>query len=193
MDPFESLNKSRSQALWFFILLPRCKPVMEKLIMMSIKSQALEVNLASYHVDVSIDERYLVLREIMHKYHGLMERFDTFLKELSHPYKNWRFIVKEARTFSLDYFRQLQNHEKGPDAAELYAHIFSSAVKASSSREVKTDAADNLLLFLSKIATFPCSPGSLIMPAMISGAFRTIIFLSLLTVTIPWKTSPPVS
>ena len=62
---------------------------MEKLIMMSIKSQALEVNLASYHVDVSIDERYLVLREIMHKYHGLMERFDTFLKELSHPYKNW--------------------------------------------------------------------------------------------------------
>jgi pyruvate,orthophosphate dikinase len=125
---------------------------MEKLIMMSIKSQALEVNLASYHVDVSIDERYLVLREIMHKYHGLMERFDTFLKELSHPYKNWRFIVKEARTFSLDYFRQLQNHEKGPDAAELYAHIFSSAVKASSSREVKTDAADNLLLFLSKIA-----------------------------------------
>ena len=120
--------------------------------MTTIKSQALEVNLASYHVDVAIDERYLVLREVMSKYHGLMDRFDTFLKELSHPYKNWQFIVKEARTFSLDYFRQLQNHEKGPVAAELYAHIFSSAVKASNSPEVKTDAADNLLLFLTKIA-----------------------------------------
>ncbi len=120
--------------------------------MMTIKSQALEVNLASYHVDVSIDERYLVLREIMGKYHGLMDRLDTFLKELSHPYKNWQFIVKEARTFSLDYFRQIQSHEKGPAAADLYAHIFSSAVKASSNQEVKTDAADNLLLFLSKLA-----------------------------------------
>jgi len=117
-----------------------------------IKSKALEVNLASYHVDVAIDERYLVLRDVMSKYHGLMERFDTFLKELSHPYKNWQFIVKEARTFSLDYFRQLQNHDKGPAAAELYAGIFSSAVKASSSKEVKNEAADNLLLFLTKIS-----------------------------------------
>lgn len=119
---------------------------------MTIKSQALEVNLASYHVDVSIDERYLVLREIMSKYHGLMDRLDTFLKELSHPYKNWQFIVKEARTFSLDYFRQLQNHENGPAAADLYARIFSSAIKAANNLEVKIDAADNLLLFLSKLA-----------------------------------------
>jgi len=120
--------------------------------MMTIKSKALEVNLASYHVDVSIDERYLVLREVMDKYRGLMDRFDTFLKELSHPYKNWQFIVKEARTFSLDYFHQLQIHAKGPAAAEIYVRIFSSAVKAAADPEVKKDAADNLLLLLTKIA-----------------------------------------
>ncbi|MDY6823850.1 MAG: PEP/pyruvate-binding domain-containing protein [Thermodesulfobacteriota bacterium] len=120
---------------------------------MSVKSKALEVNLADYHVDVSIDPRYLVLREVMAKYHGLMERFDTFLKELSHPYKSRQFIVKEARTFALDYFHQLQKHEKGVVAARLYAAIFLSAVTSARELEVKTDAADNLLLFLRKITT----------------------------------------
>ena len=35
---------------------------------MKIKSKALEVNLADYHVDVAIDEKYAVLQEVMSKY-----------------------------------------------------------------------------------------------------------------------------
>ncbi|MFP4446135.1 MAG: PEP/pyruvate-binding domain-containing protein, partial [Desulfosudaceae bacterium] len=119
---------------------------------MTVKSKALEVNLASYHVDVDIEERYLVLREVMSKYYGLQERVETFLKELSHPYKNWQFIVQEARTFSLDYFHQLQNHEKGARAAELYVNIFAGAVKSAKLPEIKNNAADNLLLFLSRLS-----------------------------------------
>ncbi|MDY6904718.1 MAG: PEP/pyruvate-binding domain-containing protein [Thermodesulfobacteriota bacterium] len=120
---------------------------------MSIKSKALEVNLADYHVDVSIDPRYYVLREVMAKYHGLMERFEVFLKELSHPYKSRQFIVNEARLFALDYFHQLQKHEKGIEAAGIYVKIFANAVQSAKEAKIKTDAADNLLLFLRKITT----------------------------------------
>ncbi|MBW1815515.1 MAG: hypothetical protein JRJ39_18395 [Deltaproteobacteria bacterium] len=64
---------------------------------MTIKSKALEVNLASYKVDVSIDAKYAILQDIMARYFGLLDRLNTFLKELSHPYRNWAFIVKENR------------------------------------------------------------------------------------------------
>ena len=72
-----------------------------------IRSKALEVNIADYHVDVTIDEKYSVLQEVMSQYFGLMEGLTTFLMELSHPYRNWQFIVTEARGYSLDYFHLL--------------------------------------------------------------------------------------
>ena len=54
---------------------------------MTVKSKALEVNIADYHVDVTIDPKYLILQEAMSQYYGIMEGVNTFLKELSHPYK----------------------------------------------------------------------------------------------------------
>ncbi len=56
---------------------------------MKLKSKALEVNLADYHVDVTIDAKYEILQEAMSQYYGLMEGLTIFLEELSHPYKNW--------------------------------------------------------------------------------------------------------
>lgn len=116
-----------------------------------IQSQALEVNLASYHVEVAIDPRYAPLQAVMSKYFGLMEGVNVFLKELSHPYKNWQFIVSEARLYTLDYFHLINRHDQGDAAARLYVEIFLEAIGASRDREVKTDAVDNLLLFLLKI------------------------------------------
>jgi len=115
------------------------------------KSKALEINLECYRVDVAIEDKYLVLQEVMSKYYGVMDGLNTFLKELSHPYKNWEFIVKEARNYSLNYFHLLKNHPKGPDAAALLVNIFSDAIVSGSNIEVKADAVDNLLLFLQKI------------------------------------------
>ncbi len=54
-----------------------------------IQSKAVEANIADYHVDVAIDEKYSVLQGVMSKYYGLPEGLNTFLQELSHPYKNW--------------------------------------------------------------------------------------------------------
>jgi len=116
-----------------------------------IKSTALEVNIASYHVDVTIDSRYSVLQDILGRYYGLMEGFNTFLKELSHPYRNWRFIVQEARGYALDYFHLLKKHEKGPDAVGLFIDIFEQAITRESDPMIKTDAVDALLLFLQKV------------------------------------------
>jgi len=116
-----------------------------------IKSKALEANLASYHVDVAVDARYSLLQEVISRYYGLMEGLNTFLKELSHPYKNWGFIVKEARGYCLEYFHLLKKHPKGYDAAYIFIDIFTDAIESTSDKDVRSDAVDNLLLFLQKI------------------------------------------
>jgi pyruvate,orthophosphate dikinase len=116
-----------------------------------IKSEALAANIASYHVDVEIDEKYGVLQAIMSRYFGIMDKFNTFLRELSHPYKNWKFITREARGYCLDYFHLFKAHPDGPRAIELFVEIFQNAVKKDPDPEVRADVADALLLFLQKV------------------------------------------
>ncbi len=116
-------------------------------------SRALEVNLADYHVDVTIDPRYQPLQEIMSDYYGILKRLNVFLKELSHPYKNWDFIVKEARSFSLGYFHLLRPHPKGPEAAQIFADIFLRAIAENENRGIQEDAAEDLLLFVHHVLT----------------------------------------
>lgn len=118
---------------------------------MTFKSKALEVNLASYHVDVTIDERYEVVQEALSRYYGLTEGLTAFLKELSHPYRNWAFIVQEARGYALDYFHLMRQHERGVDAAGRFVDVFISAIANNTEPTIRADAADNLLLFLQKM------------------------------------------
>ena len=116
---------------------------------MPFKSKALEINLASYHVEVSIAPRYLPLQEAMSRYYGLLEGVNVFLTELSHPYKNWKFIVQECRKYALDYFYIFQKHDRGPEVVGLIIDVFLDAVTEAAS-DVRADAVDNLLLFLQK-------------------------------------------
>ncbi|MEE8397420.1 MAG: pyruvate, phosphate dikinase, partial [Desulfobacterales bacterium] len=118
---------------------------------MEIKSKALEVNIADYHVDVEVDVKYVAFQEVMSKYYGLTDGLNTFLKELSHPYKNWDFIIQEARGYSLDYFHLLKTQTRGPEVAGLFVEIFTDAIEANSDPAVRADAVDNLLLYLQKI------------------------------------------
>jgi pyruvate,orthophosphate dikinase len=116
-----------------------------------VKSKALEANIAEFQFDVAIDAKYSTLQEVISKYYGLMEGLNTFLKELSHPLKNWRFIVVEARKYALEYFHLLKNHPKGPQAARTLVNIFSETIASNASVDVKADAIDNLILFLQKL------------------------------------------
>ena len=138
-----------------------------------IRSKALEVNLASYHVDVKIDDRYLVLQDIMSRYYGLMEGFNNFLKELSHPYKNWQFIVSEARRYSLEYFNLLDGHPQGAEGARLFVDIFVTAIASAKDGETRSEAVDNLLLLLEKIIKGSKSGLDRFLPVL-AGAFDRI-------------------
>ncbi|MDJ0983908.1 MAG: PEP/pyruvate-binding domain-containing protein [Desulfobacterales bacterium] len=140
---------------------------------MKVKSKALEVNLADYHVDVAIDEKYATLQEVLSQYYGLMEGLNTLLKELSHPYKNWRFIVIETRKYSLEYFHLIKKHPKGPAAAQLLIDIFFDAIDSEVEMNVKIDAIDNLQLFLQKVLKDSGSEIEIFLPP-IDSAFSRI-------------------
>ena len=102
-----------------------------------------------------------------------MEGLSTFLKELSHPYKNWQFIVNEARSYSLDYFHLLKTHPRGDEAAKLLIGIFQDAIQAECLPSTKMDAVDNLLLYLQKIIKESKEDQDTFAPVVIA-AFRDI-------------------
>lgn len=116
-----------------------------------IKSKALEINLARTQVDVSIDPKYDCLLEVMSSYYGLMDGLTTFLKEVTHPYKNWQYIVESTRSYGLNYVHLFKSHPKGPEAADRIIGIYFEALESECPLPVKVDAADNLILFLQKI------------------------------------------
>lgn len=116
------------------------------------KSKALEVNLSDTRADVTIDERYLLLLDFFKGYVGIVNRLETFLKELSHPYRNWAFIVSESRHFSLHYFHLYGSEPNGPEALDLLCDIFNAAFEFVSDPEIKSSAADNLMQVLHYIA-----------------------------------------
>ncbi len=116
-----------------------------------IKSQALEINLARTKVDVEIDPEYLPIRQVMDQYFGLRQSVSSFLVEVSHPYKNWQFIVSEARSLGLNYFHLFLQHPQGVVAASKIIDLFFKALEVEKPAGVKVDAADNLLLYLQKI------------------------------------------
>jgi len=116
-----------------------------------VKSKALEVNLSDTMVDVIIDSKYEVFLDIVSSYVGILNRMNIFLEELSHPYKNWEFIVSEARHFSLQYFYLYKAHPKGDKALALFVDIFLESFESDSEAKLKSSAADNLMLFLQQI------------------------------------------
>ncbi len=112
------------------------------------KSTALEVNLSDTKVDAVIDKKYDVFIQIVLSYVGILNRMKIFLEELSHPYKNWGFIVSEARHLSIHYFYLYKPHPDGDKALSLFVDVFLEAFESETTWEVKTTAADNLMLFL---------------------------------------------
>lgn len=114
-----------------------------------IRSKALEANIS--RVELRIDPKYEIIQDMMSKYYGLKDGLKTFLEELSHPFQNWQFIVKGARTYGLDYFHLMKNHPKGDEIAGIFSDIFITAIHKDIQPDIKIDAADNLILFLQKV------------------------------------------
>jgi len=118
--------------------------------MKEIPSRALQVNIEDYRVDVTVDPRYLVIEEVMSRYDGLRKMLRTFLEELCHPRRNYRFIVSEARTYALGYFHDLRSHPKGPEAIKRYIDIAVETIRNAKEPDVKTGAYNVLYLLMQK-------------------------------------------
>ncbi len=140
-------------------------------------SKALEANIACTQVQVEIDEGYQLLYEIMEHYPGLREGLHSLLEEVCHPYRNWPYILKEARAYALNYLHLLVAHPKGPSGARIYADIFFQALLSSDDEEVRARAADNLLLFVQRLIKFGSDAGPEFSP-VVEEIFQKIVGLS---------------
>ena len=136
-------------------------------------SKALEANIACSKVDVAIDSRYMVLQDVLERYQGARQGLRSFLEEICHPYRNWGYIVKEARSYALNYLHVLKTHEKGAEAAKIYVDIFFQALESSKDEEVRRNAVDNLLFFIQKILKEAGGELDRFLP-MLDGAFEKI-------------------
>ena len=115
-------------------------------------SEALRINLQRTRVEVQIDPQYQVLRQAVQEYAGLLQQTDSLLAELSHPYRNWDFVVRETRRYVLKNFPIYVPQTRGPHVCRVLADIFLEAVRNSHQSTVRIQAADNLILFLERLA-----------------------------------------
>lgn len=117
-----------------------------------IKSQALEANLQETAGEVHVDPRYAPLAEIVARQPGLAAKMDTLLHEISHPYRNWKLIIPELRSFVLKNINLYRDHELGPAAFTLFTDIFFSALLESAKDEqLGARALEALLAYVDKL------------------------------------------
>jgi len=115
------------------------------------QSKALEINLQNSRVEVVLDPKYRPLQEVTANYLGLLEGLNIFLKEVCHPYKNWQFIINEARKISLNNFQIFKEHAQGPEGARLFMEIYFEALASSGREKIQAEAIDNLLVYFLQI------------------------------------------
>jgi len=94
----------------------------------TIKSDALKANLEETAGDVVVDPAFQPLREVVSRYQGLTDKLDALLYEISHPYRNWQFIIPELRAFVLKNISHYQPHQLGPACFGLFCRIFLQAL-----------------------------------------------------------------
>ncbi|MDH3330032.1 MAG: phosphoenolpyruvate synthase, partial [Desulfobulbaceae bacterium] len=95
----------------------------------NIKSDALRVNLEETAGEVVVDPVFSPLLEVVKGYQGLSNKLDNLLYEISHPYRNWKFIIPEIRAFVLKNMTHYQRHVKGPECFGLFCRIFLEALE----------------------------------------------------------------
>jgi len=117
-----------------------------------IQSQALAANIAQCPTHDSIDPKYMVLLEVISGYAGLMEASHAFLCELTHPLKNWGFILEGARNYGLKHMSLLRKSPEGPGAASLLIDILRDAAVEARDENLRHEAVDNLIVFVQKLA-----------------------------------------
>lgn len=97
----------------------------------TIESDALRANLLETAGKVEIVPELLLLLEIVEKYKGLHSSLEKLLYEVCHPFRNWKIILPQLRSFVLKNSGLYRAHEKGPEAFRLFSGLFFEALEDS--------------------------------------------------------------
>ena len=115
-------------------------------------STALKANLEETAVDtIKIKPQFLVLREPVNSYGGILKILNKLLYELHHPYRNWRLILPELRSFVLKNASHYVNHPKGPRCAYLFFTLFLEAMNDEAKQLPPQEAAELIGAYLDKL------------------------------------------
>ena len=95
----------------------------------TIESDALKANLLETAGHVVIDPELLVLLEVVEQFKGLHSTLEKLLYEVCHPFRNWKIVLPQLRSFVLKNFNHYRTHEKGPDAFRLFYSLFMEALQ----------------------------------------------------------------
>ena len=117
-----------------------------------IESDALRANLLETAGKVVIDDDLLVLLEVVEKFKGLHSTLEKLLYEVCHPFRNWRIILPQLRSFVLKNSKHYIKHEKGPEALRLFAGLFFDAIHDTQKDPILlSQAIGGLLIWLDKV------------------------------------------
>ena len=91
--------------------------------------------------------------DIVGRQPGLLAKIDALLHEVSHPFRNWKLIIPELRSYVLKNVNIYRDHEKGPEAFALFVGIFFDALVESAKNESLVNRIlDALLAYVDKLA-----------------------------------------
>ena len=117
-----------------------------------IESDALKANLLETAGKVVIDEDLLILLEVIEKFKGLHSTLEKLLYEVCHPFRNWRIVLPQLRSFVLKNSRHYTVHEKGPEALRLFATLFFDGIHDTQRDPVLlSQAIGGMLVWLDKV------------------------------------------
>ncbi len=117
-------------------------------------SDALRANLLETAVDnVQINPRHEILRDPVKGYSGLIKGLDKLLLELNHPFRNWRLILPEFRSFVLKNNSRYLTHEAGPECAETILQVFLEALDESGKFISAEEVVEAICAYLDKLVS----------------------------------------
>ncbi len=84
---------------------------------------------------------------------GILKVLNKLLYELHHPYRNWRLLLPELRSFVLKNAPRYVSHPQGPRCAYLFVTIFLEAMEDEAKQLPPEDAAELIGAYLDRLVS----------------------------------------
>lgn len=95
----------------------------------TIESDALRANLLETAGQVTLDPELLVLLEVVEQFKGLHSSLEKLLYEVCHPFRNWKIILPQLRSFTVKNIHRYRGHDKGPESFRIFSRLYLEALE----------------------------------------------------------------